>query len=207
MERRWWQCGKHATGWGRRSIGLRGPAKKPSALEAAQGFPGKRANTVDEHEPNFAEGEPAMPYGLSRAAKKIWRASVAIMLQVPGLLTIADGAVLADYCEVRADKDTLQRAMRDAERRAVVQAAEQAKAKGIKLTRSELAAAAAGAQMTKFGKILNTLRTRELALRREIGLSPSARTSIRLTAAQLVAAQDPEDVATYARGGPQLVKV
>jgi phage terminase small subunit len=185
-------------------MGLRGPAKKPTALEAAQGFPGKRA--VNDHEPQFAEGEPDMPRGLSRGARKVWRCTVAMLLQVPGLLTIADGAVLADYCEVRADKDALQRAMRDAERRAVAQAAEQAKAKGIKLSKAELRAAAASAQMTKTGAMLNTLRNRENVLRREMGLSASARTSIRLTTTQAGVAQDPEDAATFARG-PRLVKV
>lgn len=147
-----------------------------------------------------------MPRGLSRGARKVWRCTVAMLLQVPGLLTIADGAVLADYCEVRADKDALQRAMRDAERRAVAQAAEQAKAKGIKLSKAELRAAAASAQMTKTGAMLNTLRNRENVLRREMGLSASARTSIRLTTTQAGVAQDPEDAATFARG-PRLVKV
>jgi phage terminase small subunit len=185
-------------------MGLRGPAKKPTALEAAQGFPGKRA--VNDHEPQFAEGEPDMPRGLSRGARRIWRITVAILLRCPGLLTIADGAVLADYCEVRADKDILQRAMRDAERRNVAQAIEQAKAKGLTLTKAELRAAAASAQMTKSGQMLNTLRNRENVLRREIGLSASARSSIRLTIAQFAAGQDPEDAATFARG-PQLLRV
>ena len=185
-------------------MGLRGPVKKPSALEAAQGFPGHRA--VDDSQPKFSEGEPDMPRGLSRGARKVWRCTVAMLLQVPGLLTIADGAVLADYCEVRADKDTLQRAMRDAERRGVAQAVQQAKETGLKLTKAELRGIAASAQMTKSGTMLNTLRHRENVLRREIGLSASARTSIRLTTTQAGAAQDPEDVATFARG-PKLVRV
>jgi phage terminase small subunit len=185
-------------------MGLRGPAKKPTALEAAQGFPGKRA--VNDHEPQFAEGEPDMPRGLSRGARRIWRITVTIMLQVPGLLTIADGAVLADYCEVRADKDTLQRAMRDAQRRAVRATQEQTKEQGVKVTKAEIAAAASQAQMTKSGRMLNTLRHRENVLRRELGLSASARSSIHISGAQREAHIDPEDVATFARG-PQLLKV
>jgi phage terminase small subunit len=181
-------------------MGLRGPAKKPTALEAAQGFPGKRA--VNDHEPQFAEGEPDMPRGLSRGARRIWRITVAIMLQVPGLLTIADGAVLADYCEVRADKDTLQRAMRDAQRRAIRETQEQ----GVKVTKAEIAAAASQAQMTKSGQMLNTLRHRENVLRRELGLSASARSSMRIDGAPREAAVDPEDAATFTRG-PRLVRV
>jgi hypothetical protein len=60
--------------------------------------------------------------------------------------------------------------------------------------------------MTKSGQMLNTLRNRENVLRREIGLSASARSSIRLTIAQFAAGQDPEDAATFARG-PQLLRV
>ena len=147
-----------------------------------------------------------MPRGLSRGARRIWGITVAIMLQVPGLLTIADGAVLADYCEVRADKDVLQRANRDNERRAVAQAIAEAKAKGGKLTKAELRAAAASAQMSKTGRMLNTLRHRENVLRRELGLSASARSSIHISGAQRELHPDPEEVATFARG-PQLLKV
>ena len=91
-------------------MGQRGPAKKPTALEIAEGQPGHRG--INDHEPTFAEGEPDMPSGLSAGARKVWRSTVPILMQVPGLLSIADGSVLSDYCEVRAEKDQIMRAAR-----------------------------------------------------------------------------------------------
>ena len=42
-------------------MGLRGPAKKPSAVEIAEGRPGKRS--INDHEPAFAEGSPTSRRG------------------------------------------------------------------------------------------------------------------------------------------------
>ena len=116
-------------------MGQRGPAKKPSAVEIAEGNPGKRP--INTHEPKFAEREPEMPTGLSKAARHIWKKTVAIMLTVPNLLTVADGAALADYCEVRAQKDELQKAMRARERESVKPIIAQAKQKGQRITAAE----------------------------------------------------------------------
>jgi phage terminase small subunit len=164
----------YASGFGRVYegflMGLRGPAPKPSALEAAEGFPGKRARV--RNEPRFIEGEPPKPSGLSAAARRVWRETVEIMASVEGLLTVADGAVLADFCEVRVNKRSIESAMRIQLRKALVSA----KAMGRPITRAE----AEAALLVKFGRELNTLRHRENVLRRELGLSPSARSSIRL---------------------------
>jgi phage terminase small subunit len=159
-------------------VGQRGPAKKPTALEIAEGNPGKRP--INTHEPKFAEGEPEMPTGLSPAARRIWKETVALMLTVPNLLTVADGAVLADYCEVRAQKDGLRTAMRARERENVKLIIAQTAQKGQRITGAEARGLAAEASLEKSGELLNQLRHRENVLRRELGLSPSARSSIRI---------------------------
>jgi phage terminase small subunit len=183
-------------------MGQRGPVKKPTAVEIAQGNPGKRP--INTHEPAFAEGEPEMPSGLSPAARRIWKQTVALMLTVPNLLTVADGAVLADYCEVRAQKDELQKAMRARERENAKLIIAQAAQKGQRITNLEAKALAAEASLERSGELLNKLRHRENVLRRELGLSPSARSSIRINGSPKEQ-YDPVDAALFGR--PRLVAV
>jgi phage terminase small subunit len=182
-------------------VGQRGPAKKPTALQIAEGNPGKRP--INTHEPQFAEGEPEMPTGLSRAARSIWKQTVAIMLTVPNLLSVADSAVLADYCEVRVQKDGLQTAMRARERESVKLIVAQAIQKGQRITAGEAKALAAEASLERSGELLNKLRHRENVLRRELGLSPSARSSIRISGGQKEQ-QNAVDAALF-NGRPRLV--
>ena len=184
-------------------MGQRGPAKKPTALQIAEGNPGKRP--INTREPQFAEGEPEMPTGLSRAARPIWKETVAIMLTVPNLLSVADGAVLADYCEVRVQKDALQTAMRARERESVKLIVAQATQKGQRINAAEARALAAEASLEKSGDLLNKLRHRENVLRRELGLSPSARSSIRISGGQKEQ-QNAVDAALF-NGRPHLVAV
>jgi len=185
-------------------MGLRGPPKKPTALAIAEGNPGKRP--LNTQEPKFAAGEPAMPSGLSSAARRIWKETVAVMLTVPDLLTIADAAVLADYCEVRGQKEELQRAMRVRERENTKAITAQTAMKGQTITMAEAKALAVEASLEKSGELLNRLRHRENVLRRELGLSPSARSSIRITGAAKQQQQNAVDVALFG-GRPRLVAV
>lgn len=177
-------------------MGLRGPAKKPSALEAAEGNRGKRP--VNSNEPKPPAGVPEMPRGLPAGARRIWEETVEIMLTVPGLLTVADGSALFDYCQVRFEKLVLESAIR----------AEQSEAVKKQLLLKEpdrLPAIAVRANVySASAKLLNTLRHRENVLRRELGLSPSARSSMRLTS-QKPEKSDPLKAALFAR--PRLVAV
>ena len=177
-------------------MGLRGPAKKPSAVEIAEGRPGKRS--INDHEPAFAGGEPDQPPGLSASARRVWRTVVPVLMQVPGLLSIADGSVLADYCEVRAEKDQVMRAARAATSRAL----RQAKTAHTAASPQEVRAAV----VEKYGDTLNRLRHRENVLRRELGLSPSARSSLRIAGASGPAKTDPLDRAFFGNR-PKLVAV
>ena len=71
---------------------------KPTSLKLLQGNPGKRPLNV--REPKAASGAPPMPTDLSKAAKKVWKAMVPILLKL-GTLTTSDGDALAAYCECK----------------------------------------------------------------------------------------------------------
>ena len=181
-------------------MGLRGPAKKPTALEQAEGRPGHRPLPTDEVV--FPEGSPAMPRGMSKAARVIWKETVATMQMVPGLLTVADSSVLADYCEVRAEVDQMLRAQRQATERAIAQAV----AEGRAATPDEIKAAI----IDKYTGTMSKLRHRLNVLRRELGLTPSSRSSLRVTG-QIIGQPNkpaPLDTALFggAGSGPRLVK-
>jgi P27 family predicted phage terminase small subunit len=76
-------------------MGLRGPAPKPSALEAGEGNPGKRR--INKLEPKPSETRPRMPSTLDAGAKKEWRRLLPILERMR-VLTEADGIALANLC-------------------------------------------------------------------------------------------------------------
>jgi len=76
-------------------MGLRGPAPKPSAIEALEGFPGKRA--PNRREPKPASGRPKMPGYLDARAKKEWR-RLCPMLERMRVLTEVDAIALTNLC-------------------------------------------------------------------------------------------------------------
>lgn len=147
----------------------------------AMGNPGHRALNIEE--PYVREGEPTMPAGMSPGARRVWRATVAEMLNTPGLLSLLDGAVLADYCEVRADKDALQHARSIAIKRAIDEARAKAVGVDVEGLPAKLAEMKAAGEkvptvsttelraevIQKYGSHLNTLRHRENVLRWELG--------------------------------------
>ena len=79
-------------------MGKRGPAPKPSALEKLQGNPSKRPINSREPGQNVTnERLASAPAHLDPVAKKEWR-RVAKKLQTMGLFLQVDRAVLALYC-------------------------------------------------------------------------------------------------------------
>ncbi len=77
-------------------MGRRGPPPQPTALKVLNGNPGKRA--LPKAEPKPDPSEPFMPAWLDEDARAEWRRITPILLHM-GVLTIADGAALAVYCE------------------------------------------------------------------------------------------------------------
>ena len=75
---------------------MKGRKPKPSRLRVLQGIAGHRPLPVNEPKPE--PGIPPCPEHLSAAAKEEWAYAVA-ELDGLGLLTRADKAVLAGYCQ------------------------------------------------------------------------------------------------------------
>lgn len=69
---------------------------KPTALRILQGNPGKRP--LNDREPKPANVAPEMPAGLDAFGRQCWRRN-APMLERLGVLTEADGDMLAVYCD------------------------------------------------------------------------------------------------------------
>lgn len=135
-------------------MGLRGPQPKPTELRILEGRVQHRA--LPEHEPKPRIGPPACPSWLDPEAKREWRLIVREWrLAAPRLLTRVDGGVLASYCQARA-----RQAQAEEEISADLRA-------GEGLDRSKvLTASKYSAQVRAFAQ--------------ELGLSPAARTRLRL---------------------------
>ena len=78
----------------------RGRKPKPTALKKSEGNPGKRE--LNKNEPRFKPVLPNAPKHLTDDALDEWR-RVAPDLFAAGVLTIADRAALAAYCQAWAD--------------------------------------------------------------------------------------------------------
>ena len=74
----------------------RGRKRKPTALKLLTGNPGGRP--LPEREPKFAAGLPPCPAHLPARGKTEWH-RVGKMLAAQGVMTHADRAVLASYCQ------------------------------------------------------------------------------------------------------------
>lgn len=88
-------------------MGKPGPKPKLTALKKLAGNPGKRP--LNEHEPQFAAEVPDCPGHLDEIAKAEWE-RLAKAMGAAGVLTLADRAVMAGYCEawslsVRASRE------------------------------------------------------------------------------------------------------
>ena len=81
-------------------MGKRGPAPKPTALKRLEGNPGKRPMNAAEARP--AERRPNCPVWLDDVAKREWR-RLARDLHEAGLLTFVDRDALAAYCASLAE--------------------------------------------------------------------------------------------------------
>ena len=77
-------------------MGLRGPIPKPTVLEIAEGFPGKRP--VNRREPQPRVRIPKCPAHLDQSAREEWRHLIPILKRMR-VLTEADGMTLANLCQ------------------------------------------------------------------------------------------------------------
>lgn len=138
-------------------MGRRGPAPKPTALKRLQGNPGKRA--LNDSEPRPATTMPRCPSHLTGEAKAEWR-RVARVLHESGLLTQVDRAALAIYCQAWA---------------------RWVKAEAQVARHGEVVKSAAGNVMQNpYLSIANRAMKQMQSMARELGMTPSARSQIRV---------------------------
>lgn len=79
---------------------MRGRPPKPTALKLITGNPGKRP--LNDREPRPAAGAPSCPKWLHEYARAEWRRVVKVLEPI-GLVTQADLAALAGYCQAWAE--------------------------------------------------------------------------------------------------------
>ncbi len=80
-------------------MATRGRKPKPTAIKILEGNPGKRQ--LNEHEPQPMKKAPSCPKWLEPEAKREWR-RLAKTLEAMGVLTEADMAAFAGYCQAYA---------------------------------------------------------------------------------------------------------
>lgn len=135
-------------------MGQRGAAPKPTNLKILQGT--YRKGRAPHHEATPPDGIPPCPEQLSDVARAEWDYIVPILLQ-HRLLTTVDGAILAAYCQARADW---------------LEALEKVKAGRVQTTDTGYEA------MRAWQTIYERAEKRMTTLAREFGLSASSRTRI-----------------------------
>lgn len=160
-----------------------GRPPKPTALAKLQGNPGKRALPDDQPVP--PKGEIAPPPRLAGRAKKYF-VEFAAMLSAyrPALAYPADTQVLARYCETLVDYEDLV-----AWKRKVEGSKPAGSAPGLVYTmrtaakKGEKSRIAAMAHMPQ-AKEIRELKADLVELERELGLTPKARSTMRVRAVQ-----------------------
>jgi len=143
-----------------------GPPKTPTAIRLLRGNPSKEK--VRTNEPKPADGRPAVPPALSPAASLIWTETVELLADVPGLLTVADGATVELFSRTLARYRECE-AFVEAHGSVVV----------LRDDKGEVRSAQIAPQASLAAKLLPQLR----GLAAELGLNPSARARISLPAA------------------------
>lgn len=138
-------------------MGRRGPAPEPTALKRLKGNPGKRA--LNDSEPRPAATMPRCPSHLQGEARAEWK-RVAKTLHQSGLLTQVDRAALAIYCQAWA---------------------RWVKAEAQVARHGEVVKSAAGNVMQNpYLSIANRAMKQMREMARELGMTPSARSQIKV---------------------------
>lgn len=136
---------------------MRGRKPKPTALKVIEGNRGKRPLNQSEPKPGKGDKPPRCPIHLSKAAKSEWK-RLARHLWELGLLTPADRAVFACYCQAWATWKAAEEAV---------------KKEGFTITTTN-----GNVVQNPLVGVANKAQERLKAFAAELGLSPSARTRI-----------------------------
>lgn len=106
-------------------------------------------------------GFPPMPPRMSDGAKAVWMEYAPLLGQDPELMSLLDGALFEDFCELRAQKLEIEHGMYDEAKKAKTRAAR-------------------GAIMCEYQGVLDKMRLRESTLRNQLGMSPVARSGLKI---------------------------
>ena len=151
--------------------GLVGRKRLDPAVAKAQGDRSHKGNKPD-YSRDVAQtplGCPEMPVRMSVGGAEIWNSIVPLLAQDPNLISLVDLYILEDYCELQAQKIMIESSM-------MADAAAAYK-------RAKVGKNAARADVLKEPKrqsTLDTMRMRLNMLRREIALTPAARSSLKV---------------------------
>ena len=161
-------------------MGRRGPAPKPTQLKLAGGNPGKRP--INDAEPDPPRGMPPAPDFLDEQARAIWDEVVPPLVE-SGMVRRIDGAGLGRYCVYLVLwRKALEFVRKYGEMHAVHGEPTKKNPKGRILGHREFPIAA---KMLRYEQ-------RIIQLEREFGLTPSARSRIRVEVDRAVAADNDE---------------
>lgn len=151
-------------------MGLRGPPPKPTVLKLVPGGnPGRRK--PDAAEPVPPPGKPEPPEPLDERARKVWDALVPRLTMV-GLARSIDGIALARYCSLLVVWLDAARALRESGTKYAIRDKPVNGRPGRVLS----------LRVSPDVGVVSRLHRDLLAIEREFGLTPAARTRIRTQA-------------------------
>lgn len=136
---------------------MKGRPPKPTALKRVTGNPGKRP--LNEDEPQLPEGAPNCPDSLKGLAKTMWFEYVEILSKM-GVLTEADGKALYQLCQLHADEQSWQNA--------------------IKKYGRMVRGASGDLKVNPAARMLKEVRAQIKAYLSEFGLTPAARSKVKV---------------------------
>jgi len=152
---------------------MRGPKPQPTALKLLRGLPGRRPVNLDEPCPELAGFEP--PDWLSPEARAEWEARAPKLIEL-GLLTEIDIDTFGAYCQTRVDYQHAVAMLRQTGEVIRVNVT-----KYDKKTQKPLDGTVAA---SPYVRIRERSLARMQALAAEFGLSPSARSRVRVKSAK-----------------------
>ena len=160
-------------------MGRRGPAPEPTALKKLRGNPGRRP--LNREEPAAPAGSPRCPRWLGAEAKSAWR-QLTPLLQQMGVLSLVDAHALARYCALWA---RWRRVEQFIEQHGEVFPIKDEEGRVRYLQ-----------QFPQVG-VANKLATQLTRLEQEFGMTPSARTRIRVETER-----EPDDLELFIASKP-----
>ena len=143
-------------------MGLRGPAPKPSAIERAEGFPGKRKRNTEEPQPTeltVAEVKRRCPKHLKGEERRWWRYYGELLTPLR-VITETDLVAMEALARTTTERIAQEEQLR----------------KSGPLYKSK----SGYIQVSPLFSVVSTLRERELKLLREFGMTPSSRTRVQV---------------------------